>query len=103
MRVIRCWYVYPYHRGLTVAPVTRANSHLKPYRAQGAAIAIEDAAVLGALLSYVSSLSQVPALLQAYEDLRCVFTTSPTITSLIRLLIFGQAAARDGDTRDLPP
>ncbi len=28
--------------------------------------------VLGALLSHVSSLSQVPALLQAYQDLRCV-------------------------------
>lgn len=103
MRVIRCWYVCPYYRRLTVAPVTRANSHLKPYRAQGAAIAIEDAAVLGALLSYVSSLSQVPALLHAYEDLRCVFITPLTITSLIRLLISEQVTARDGDTRDLAP
>ena len=47
-----------------------ADSVLQPYRAQGAAIAVEDAAVLGALLSYVSSFSQVPALLQAYQDLR---------------------------------
>src|SRR5260221_9977493 len=84
MRVIRCWYVCPCHHRLAVAPVTCVNSHLKPYRAQGAAIAIEDAAVLGALLSHVSSLSQVPALLHAYEELRCVFTTHPTITSLIR-------------------
>ena len=45
-------------------------SLLQPYRAQGAAIAVEDAAVLGALLSYVSSLSQVPTLLQAYQELR---------------------------------
>ena len=44
----------------------------QPYRAQGAAIAVEDAAVLGAILSHVSSLSQVPALLQAYQDLRYV-------------------------------
>ena len=44
----------------------------QPYRAQGAAIAVEDAAVLGAILSHVSSLAQVPALLQAYQDLRCV-------------------------------
>jgi len=36
-----------------------------PYRAQGAAIVVEDAVVLGAFLSHVSSLSQVPALLQA--------------------------------------
>ncbi|KAH9172546.1 FAD/NAD-P-binding domain-containing protein [Lactarius sanguifluus] len=41
-----------------------------PYRAQGAAMAIEDAAVLGDLFSRVSSLKQVPALLQAYQDLR---------------------------------
>ncbi len=45
-------------------------SLLQPYRAQGAAIAVEDAAVLGALLSYVSSLPQVPTLLQAYQELR---------------------------------
>ena len=47
-------------------------SPVQPYRAQGAAIAIEDAAVIGALFSYVSSISQVPALLHAYEDLRFV-------------------------------
>jgi hypothetical protein len=52
---------------------------IQPYRAQGAAIAVEDAAVLGALLSYVSSLSQVPALLRAYQDLRCgIFFILPT-------------------------
>ncbi|KAI0271993.1 hypothetical protein BGY98DRAFT_1100075 [Russula aff. rugulosa BPL654] len=49
-----------------------------PYRAQGAAIAVEDAAVLGALFSRVSSLSQVPALLRAYQDLR--FVTRATAT-----------------------
>ena len=99
MRVIRCWYVAL----IAVAPVTRVHPHLKPYRAQGAAIAIEDAAVLGALLSYVSSLSQVPELLHAYEELRCVFTAPTTITSPIRSLISEQAAARDSDARDLPP
>lgn len=41
-----------------------------PYIGQGAAITVEDAAVLGAVLSHVSSLAQVPALLQAYQDLR---------------------------------
>ena len=43
---------------------------LQPYRAQGAAMAIEDAAILGDLFSRVSSLKQVPALLQAYQELR---------------------------------
>ena len=33
-------------------------------------MAIEDAAVLGDLFSRVSSINQVPALLQAYQDLR---------------------------------
>ena len=80
-----------------------ADSNIKPYRAQGAAIAIEDAAVLGALLSYVSSLSQVPALLRAYEELRCVFTTPPTLAFPNFSLISKQITARDGDTRDLPP
>jgi hypothetical protein len=51
---------------------------LQPYRAQGAAIAIEDAAVIGALFSYVSSISQVPALLHAYEHLR--FVLYPTFS-----------------------
>jgi salicylate hydroxylase len=35
-------------------------------------MAIEDAAVLGDLFSRISSLKQVPALLQAYQDLRFV-------------------------------
>ena len=35
-------------------------------------MAIEDAAVLGDLFSRVSSMKQVPALLQAYQDLRFV-------------------------------
>jgi len=41
-----------------------------PYRAQGAAMAIEDAAVLGSLLSRISRRSQLRHLLQAYQDLR---------------------------------
>src|SRR5712691_2429514 len=45
--------------------LTDPPSLSQPYRAQGAAIAVEDAAALGALLSHVSSLSRVPALLQA--------------------------------------
>ena len=35
-------------------------------------MAVEDAAVLGDLFSRVKSIKQVPALLQAYEDLRYV-------------------------------
>ncbi|KAH9837783.1 uncharacterized protein C8Q71DRAFT_561138 [Rhodofomes roseus] len=41
-----------------------------PYRAQGAAMAIEDAAVLGTLLSHITSVAQLPNILKAYEGLR---------------------------------
>ena len=42
----------------------------KPHRASGAAMAVEDAAVLGNLLSRISHISQLRHLLQAYQDLR---------------------------------
>ncbi|RXW16087.1 hypothetical protein EST38_g9768 [Candolleomyces aberdarensis] len=42
----------------------------KPYRAQGAAMAIEDAAVLGHLLRHITHKSQLPKLLKAYQDIR---------------------------------
>ncbi|KAH6897968.1 hypothetical protein BKA70DRAFT_1437890 [Coprinopsis sp. MPI-PUGE-AT-0042] len=41
-----------------------------PFRAQGAAIALEDAAVLGNLLARITSHSELPALLKAYQSLR---------------------------------
>jgi len=41
-----------------------------PYRAQGAAMAIEDAAVLGALLVHLTHIDQLPTFLHAYQDLR---------------------------------
>jgi len=59
-----------------------------PYRAQGAAIAVEDAAVLGALLSHVSSLAQVPALLQAYQDLRLPRASTTQDSSRLNQKIF---------------
>jgi len=42
----------------------------KPYKAQGAAMTIEDGAVLGNLLSRISHISQLGPLLKAYQDLR---------------------------------
>ncbi|KAG8747604.1 hypothetical protein FRC10_000146 [Ceratobasidium sp. 414] len=42
----------------------------QPYRAQGAAMAIEDAAVLGSLFSRHSDENSVEFLLNAYEELR---------------------------------
>ncbi|KAI0296726.1 FAD/NAD-P-binding domain-containing protein [Multifurca ochricompacta] len=75
-----------------------------PYRAQGAAIAVEDAAVLGSLFSRVSSLTQVPALLHAYQDLRLPRATVTQESSRLNQKIFhlpdGPAQrARDGAMR----
>ncbi|KAF7342747.1 FAD/NAD-binding domain-containing protein [Mycena sanguinolenta] len=41
-----------------------------PSRAQGSAMAVEDAAVLGSLLGHLSHRTQLPALLRAYQDIR---------------------------------
>jgi salicylate hydroxylase len=47
-----------------------------PYLAQGAAMAIEDAAVLGHLFSRLSHASQITPLLKAYEEIRIPRVTS---------------------------
>ncbi|KAK1231475.1 hypothetical protein PQX77_005402 [Marasmius sp. AFHP31] len=41
-----------------------------PYKAQGAAMALEDAAVLGNLFSRITDRSEIPFLTKAYEELR---------------------------------
>lgn len=41
-----------------------------PYRAQGAAMAVEDAAVLGNIFSCLSAHSQIPSFLKAYQNIR---------------------------------
>lgn len=59
-----------------------------PYRAQGAAMAIEDAAVLGNLLSGLSAYHQIPALLRAYQELRLYRTTEVQSSSRLNQKIF---------------
>ncbi|KAH9996384.1 FAD/NAD-P-binding domain-containing protein [Russula compacta] len=71
-----------------------------PYRAQGAAIAVEDAAVIGALFSYVSSLAQVPALLRAYQDLRLPRATATQESSRLNQKIFHLPDGREQRVRD---
>ena len=60
----------------------------KPYRAQGAAMAVEDAAVLGNLLSRISHISQLGPLLKAYEDLRLPRTADTQESSRLNQYIF---------------
>ncbi|KAF8058625.1 hypothetical protein FPV67DRAFT_1565476 [Lyophyllum atratum] len=54
----------------TICLLGDACHPMLPYRAQGAAMAIEDAAVLGNLLSRLTSRKQVPFLLQSYQHIR---------------------------------
>ncbi|KAN0129049.1 hypothetical protein V8E53_013199 [Lactarius tabidus] len=71
-----------------------------PYRAQGAAIAVEDAAVLGDLFSRVSSVKQVPALLRAYEDLRLSRATATQHSSRLNQKIFHLLDGLEQPARD---
>lgn len=85
MPVIRCWYgsIWPdFLLGVTVDFLS------KPYRAQGAAMAVEDAAVLGNLLSRISHISQLGPLLKAYEDLRLPRTSMVQESSRLNQHIF---------------
>jgi len=59
-----------------------------PYRAQGAAMAVEDAAVLGNLLSRITHISQLGPLLKAYEDLRLPRTSMVQESSRLNQHIF---------------
>lgn len=76
----------------------------QPYRAQGAAMAIEDGAVLGNLLSYISDESQLLPLLYAYQSLRLPRATETQRQSRANQKIFHlddgpEQEARDADMR----
>ncbi|EIN04497.1 FAD/NAD(P)-binding domain-containing protein [Punctularia strigosozonata HHB-11173 SS5] len=59
-----------------------------PYRAQGAAMAIEDAAVLGNLFSRISSHAQIGPLLRAYQFLRYDRASATQSSSRLNQKIF---------------
>ena len=67
---------------------TTVDIWLQPYRAQGAAMAIEDGAVLGNLLSRISHISQLRPLLKAYQDLRLPRTAEVQESSRLNQRIF---------------
>ncbi|KEF51437.1 uncharacterized protein A1O9_12586 [Exophiala aquamarina CBS 119918] len=60
-------WVHPSGRFVLIGDAAHATL---PYLAQGAAMAIEDAATLGVLLSHVTSPSDLPQLLQFFYELR---------------------------------
>ena len=71
-----------------------------PYRAQGAAMAIEDAAVLGNLLSRLSSKAQIPMLLKVYQDLRLPRTAEVQLSSTLNQTIFHLPDGEEQRRRD---
>ncbi|KAJ7856101.1 FAD/NAD-P-binding domain-containing protein [Mycena olivaceomarginata] len=71
-----------------VALIGDACHPMLPYRAQGSAMALEDAAVLGNLFSRISDKSQIPQLLDAYEEIRIQRTRSTQEASWSNRTIF---------------
>ncbi|KAI0085490.1 FAD/NAD(P)-binding domain-containing protein [Irpex rosettiformis] len=71
-----------------------------PYRAQGAAMAIEDAAVLGNLLSRITHISQLKPLLYAYETLRLPRATETQESSRLNQTIFHLEDGEEQRKRD---
>ncbi|MCJ1355885.1 MAG: hypothetical protein MMC33_005877 [Icmadophila ericetorum] len=63
------------HQGGKFALLGDACHATLPYLAQGAAQAIEDGAVLGALFGHLTSRDQIPRLLKIYESIRKPRTT----------------------------
>lgn len=92
-----------------IAPSRRSLARLlyflaQPYRAQGAAMAIEDAAVLGSLLSHLSNPKQLHPLLLAYQSLRLQRTADTQMSARLNQRIFHyedgpEQEARDADMR----
>ncbi|KAI0357273.1 FAD/NAD(P)-binding domain-containing protein [Trametes cingulata] len=78
-------WIHPAHK---VVLLGDACHPMLPYRAQGAAMAIEDAAVLGGLLARLRAPAQLPALLRAYEALRRPRTAETQAQSRLNQRIF---------------
>ncbi|EIW83381.1 FAD/NAD(P)-binding domain-containing protein [Coniophora puteana RWD-64-598 SS2] len=71
-----------------------------PYRAQGSAMAVEDAAVLGNLFSRVSSREQITPLLYAYQSIRYTRATDTQASSRLNQHIFHLPDGADQRKRD---
>ncbi|RDX43059.1 FAD/NAD(P)-binding domain-containing protein [Lentinus brumalis] len=93
---LKTW-IHPSHRVILLGD---ACHPMLPYRAQGAAMAIEDAAVLGNLLSRLSHPAQLKPLLQAYEDLRLPRTAETQRQSRLNQKIFHLPDGPEQEQRD---
>ncbi|KAJ7173105.1 hypothetical protein C8R43DRAFT_1209402 [Mycena crocata] len=89
------------HPSGKVALMGDACHPMLPYRAQGSAMAIEDAAILGVLFSRITSRRQIRPLLEAYQSLRYPRTTQTQIDSRANQKIFHLPDGPDQEARDL--
>jgi salicylate hydroxylase len=88
------------HPGGRIVLLGDACHPMLPYRGQGAAFAIEDAAVLGNLFTRITEKSQIPALLKAYESLRYKRATAAQLASLSMRSVLHQHDGPGQQTRD---
>ncbi|KAJ6511508.1 hypothetical protein C8R47DRAFT_1095293 [Mycena vitilis] len=89
------------HPSGKVALLGDACHPMLPYRAQGSAMAIEDAAALGVLFSHITSRRQIRPLLQAYQALRYPRTTETQLASRLNQTIFHLPDGPEQEARDL--
>ncbi|EED77516.1 predicted protein, partial [Postia placenta Mad-698-R] len=92
------------HASRRVTLLGDACHPMLPYRAQGAAMALEDAALLGRLLAHLSARAQLPTLLRAYGALRGPRTAATQAAARANQGVFHMAdgpaqAARDAEMR----
>ncbi|KAF7335898.1 hypothetical protein MSAN_02326800 [Mycena sanguinolenta] len=90
-------WVHPSGR---VALLGDACHPMLPYTAQGSAMAIEDAAVLGSLFSRMTSRQQVLPLLHAYQNLRYPRTTATQLAARANQRIFHLSDGPEQEARD---
>ncbi|ESK83083.1 hypothetical protein Moror_6080 [Moniliophthora roreri MCA 2997] len=88
------------HSAAKVTLLGDACHPILPYRAQGAAMAIEDAAVLGNLFSRLSDKSQMPKFLKVYEDIRLARVSSMQKGALDNRTLYHMPDGPEQDARD---
>ncbi|KAJ8093248.1 hypothetical protein PM082_020734 [Marasmius tenuissimus] len=88
------------HPSMKVVLVGDACHPMLPYRAQAAALAVEDCAVLGVLFSKITDVAEIPELLRAYQVLRAPRATSTLQASLLNRSIFHLDDGGEQESRD---
>ncbi|KAI9463897.1 FAD/NAD(P)-binding domain-containing protein [Boletus coccyginus] len=88
------------HRDGKLALLGDSCHPMLSYRAQGCAVAVEDAAVLGNLFSHLSSRAQIAPLLRAYESIRFARATATQASSRLNQYIFHLPDGPEQEDRD---